>query len=219
MNIKSIITTLAIVTATSTAAIAKPVRVDFEAQATVSYGTPTAPVVRDHRYDGPVVREHRYDYNRYNDGRYNDHRPMIITRPWRRPEPQPQLVISQPQVNLVGNWSKYIGPIGTVSPRSGFSILSQPTRIETIRVGFDLSASGAIGAVKFQAAQGTTSIKTLGIVYGNGEQEFINVNQTIDMRNPMTFSIDLKGRSRTVTLINVYGTSSAGSAFQLLAAS
>src|SRR5688572_3180176 len=106
MNIKSIITTLAIITASSTAALAKPIRVDFDAQATWTYGTPSGPVVRDHRNDAPVVRDHRND-NRFDRPVVRDHRndkarKPVFARPWfphpyRPAYKSPELVISQPQ--------------------------------------------------------------------------------------------------------------------------
>src|SRR4051812_40106557 len=102
MNLTSIITTLAVLTATSTAALAKPVRFDVQAQASWTTGyQPAGPTVRDHRNNAPapVVRDYRT--------------PDYRTPVYNRPRTEPQLFISLPQVDQRQNLSTYVGTLGT----------------------------------------------------------------------------------------------------------
>jgi len=228
MNIKSlIITASTLLAVSSSAALADSITVRAQGSLQVGGRVTSGPIVRDHRNDGPIVRDHRHTRPVYtpapvyadgrndwrgrdSDDRYNTIRP--------RPQPQPELLIVAPRVDLRGNLSVYEGWYGSTMSRPGYQVITQPTRIETIREGFNLGNSGLINSIQLQAVRGTTDVSLIGVMYANGEKGFITVNQTLSRSNPV-ITIDLPGNARGITLINVYGTSSTGSAYQMAASS
>jgi hypothetical protein len=112
MNIKTLITSFAIVAATSTVALADRVA-SFNASASWSY-SPTA-FVRDHRIvaSGPVYSARH---------------------------PDCRLVINN--TRIYPQYSEYIGALGTMGRGYGMVALSEPTRIDNGREDFNVRRGG-----------------------------------------------------------------------------
>lgn len=228
MNIKSIVTTLSVLSATSTAALADA-SFSVHAQGSVVIGTDNndGPVVRDHRYQQPapapvvVVKPARPHIRNDQDRIWvNGDAGIGFRKPYPRPVPQPELQIIMPRIDTRPNTnvSYYEGSYFQTAQRPGWVALTQATRIETIRENFNLANSGLIDQLRLDSVRGSTSISMLRIVFADGTSQEITVNKTIDASTP-SITMDLKGRARQVSYINVYGKSSSGAAFVMLGSS
>jgi hypothetical protein len=201
MNLKSIILGLALVTATSTAALADhntaPVAsasASIKIGGSVTWGTDAKPVViRDHRY--PEYRDTSSNWNR---------RPRYE---------QPRIEISAPRVNAYG--STYMG--GMQSARWGSSgKTSLPTRIENEREDFLFTGNTQrFSTLTLQAVAGSTSVAQVTIQFADHSTQVVRLDRALDSRNPVA-TIDLTGyRGRALSRVMVYGKSGYGAAYQL----
>ncbi|MCX5745371.1 MAG: hypothetical protein NT062_23075 [Proteobacteria bacterium] len=225
MNIKSLIATFSILSAaTSTAALADA-SFSVHAHGHVTIGTSiptyvtTGPTVRDHRSvkrEPMVVRYHDDQYDRddrdESEARPARPRPLppIPTRP-----PAPELTISRPRIDTAAQFSFYTGAIGEVGNARGFVAITEATRIDSGREHFDVSGAGLVNTLKIQLVAGTTELTNINVMFANGTSQMFAVNQTLDARNP-TITLELAGSARQLAWINVNGTSTARSAYQIL---
>jgi hypothetical protein len=230
MNIKSLITTFSILASTSTAALADT-SFSVHAHGSVTVGN-VGPTIRDHRTQPApvVVRDHRYN----NDDdrtiwsstlklpRWTHTRPThpqpVITYP-TYPRPEPQLVVSNPIFNSQSRFDIYGGWVGSTMNRPGFVPVTQATRINNGREHFEMQNAGYVDAIKIQAVRGSTNITVIGVGMSDGTIQQFQVNQMIDMRHPMTLTLDLRGGPTQIAWINVNGSSAPDGAFQILASS
>ena len=207
MNIKSLITTFAIV-ASSTAASARPV-VDFNASASVSVGS--APCHEPEPAPAPVVRDHRYDGNGY-------------VSYWRARRPMPEPMVTNSKVLLKDGFAlktDYVGPMGSVEGRRGWGLvaLTQPTRIEksqTNREDF-LVGGQLIHTIQLRGVTGSTMITRVSIEFMD-EQNAQAYNPNVAIGANGTINIEIRNPQRRIKRIFVYGTSSPNGTFQILAA-
>lgn len=201
MKIKSLVATFALVAATSSVALAKPV-VSVQANASWSVGSPVT-VVRDHR-------------TLDDDCDHSNSAPVTAAH-WgfQRPVYEQPLLLSN--TTVYAHSSLYTGPIGTMSQWSrGLIALSQPTRIDNGREDFVIR-QGGFDMLQLRGTLGSTYISKVTIDFGDGiGAQVINVNRTLGAGQ--AFSLDIQGRNRTVKRILVYGSSSHRSAYQLFAA-
>jgi hypothetical protein len=213
MNIKALITTL--VLGSSSVAMAKPA---FSAEASVSLGYSTAPVVRDHRaraVDDDCATP-----------------PPVYTRPviYQPPIREPFFNITNTTVGRRS--STYIGSLGTVSnvrfnhevtwnrPQSWIN-LTEATRIDSNRELFNLRGEhGLINKLQLKSLGGSSQIKQVAIEMWNAqgrlETQVVRFDTQLDRRNP-SLTIDLDGSFRKVQRIIVYGATSHGGAYEILA--
>jgi hypothetical protein len=132
----------------------------------------------------------------------------VRTGTWYRPAPRPILVD-----NVDG--ARYVGPLGTVGYSNAMIAMSAPTRIENKREDF-IVKQGGFDTIQLRGTHGATHITRVTVDFGDGiPAQIINVNRTLAAGQ--SFTLDVKGRNRTVNRIFVYGTSGRGSAYQLFA--
>lgn len=207
MNLKSLFVSFALVAATSTAALAKPATVTFEAEASFSLGGSVRAndgdrvVIRDHRDTRPVVRDHRSSW----------FRPRI-------PAPEPRSIYTSNTRIIRSNgyvWSEYTGQVyGTNGGRGGFTAVTEATRIGQTKQDFWMKGMQA-KTIQIRPVAGSTMVTQVAIEFGPGSKtQVVQVNR--DLRNG-AITIDLEGHTRSVSRIAVYGSSGAGSAYQILA--
>lgn len=198
MNLKPIILGLALVTATSSVALA-----DHDTAPTAS-ASASIKVGGSWSWgsDQPVVRDHR-DYRVYRQ-----------TPNWHRPRyEEPRIAISAPRVNAYG--STYMG--GMQSARWGSSAkTSLPTRIENEREDFLFTGNTQrFSALTLQAVAGSTSVAQVTIQFADHSTQVVRLDRALDARNPVV-TIDLTGyRARALSRVMVYGKSGYGAAYQL----
>ena len=85
---------------------------------------------------------------------------------------------------------------------------------EIIRVG---AQAGRFDQLKLETISGKTQIKLVQINFANGGSQLVQLNTTLD-RNNTVATISLKGESRAISGIVVYGSSNARGAYSILAA-
>ena len=203
MNIKSLITSFAVVAATSTAALAAPTYT-FGASASVSVGSPAPVVVRDHR----IVDDGCEDPALVTPVTY---RQPQLDATWYRPAPQPIFIRN---TQLFPHSSQYIGPVGTMGRSNLMIALSQPTRIDNGREDF-LIRQGGFDTVMLRGNLGSTFVQKVTIEFMDDSAQVINVNRALGASQSIT--LDVRGQNRQVKRIFVYGTSGSRSAYQLFA--
>lgn len=199
MNIKALITTLAIL-GSSSAAMARPVTFSASAEASWSYGyhdrDRSRPVViRDHRYRGPAPV------------RYEE--PMMFPNNNR----------------LTQDASVYEGPLATRShffttyyghDRYRWMSITAPTRIELGRQYVtELPDLGPLSVVRLQNVAGTTNVHKVLIRYKNGQEQLVYLNQRLSRWNP-SIDIHLEGHGAVHGFV-LYGSTGHGSAYRILA--
>ena len=204
MNIKSILASLALVTATSTVAMAdvRDHRTEYQPQPEV--------IVRDHRTETvvkpvvkPVVIQQpvvHYQY-RIND-RFRDH-------DWNRYEPaQPKLFISNPTINSYGG--NYVGSLAW----SNGQFISQPTRIDNHREDFAIGGTSRFNTVELVGAAGSSNVTQVTVEFADHSAQYIKLGQTL--RAGQTITLDLQGHNRMIQRVFVYGSTNSGAAYQLI---
>jgi hypothetical protein len=158
------------------------------------------------------------------------HRPVVIHPIVREPiatvTPIYQGTVYRPvsyaQPTIVDNCNTesnaYVGPIGGLpdSYSNGYEALTSPTAMyggeETIALGAQV---GPIDNLVLQANAGTTRIDTVEIQFVDGTTQDLQIGTAINASNPQ-ITLDL-GHSEVASL-TVFGSSGAGSTYQLLAA-
>ena len=217
MNLKALITTL-VLAGTSTAALAQPV-VSFRGKASFQIGTRPAsvrPSVRDHRtaVRPPVAQPPRAQP------------PVLYTQPvfgaqahevydYDRHEPfEPSY--TQP-INLIvgGDGSSYSGAIFSVLDRPGWTPITEGTRIEKGREFINLGNAGPIRSLILQQMAGSTQISHVSIEFTDHTVRVVDLDATLTTRTGQR-EIPLGGRVGVHRIV-VYGASSTGSAYRLLA--
>ena len=217
LNIKSLITALAIAGGSSSAALADS-NVTFRADAHWSYGTPAPVVVRDHR--APVAVDD--DCNES---------PVVATR-WTgygyRPVYQQEPAIWNPNNTVlrdrfgVAKVTQYSGPLMSLEGRRayGFVALTQPTRIEhtqSNREDFLLMGNyGFIRTLQLRGLRGSTVVSKVTIEFMNDQAQVMNINQTLGAGS--SININVQGAGRRIKRIFVYGQSGPAAMYQILAA-
>jgi hypothetical protein len=205
MNIKALITTLAII-GSSSAAMARPVTITAKAEASWSFGTRTPIVVRDHRE--PV-------------------RAPVYQAPVRYEEPREPMMFPSNNA-LADDASVYRGgyPIAT-NKRMGYRdsyqwghsswvAITAPTRIDRGRQFIpDLPELGYFSTVRLQNVTGTTNVDDVLIRFKDGTEQVVHVNQKLNHWNS-TIDIRLDG-ARKIQGFVINGSSAYGSAYQVLA--
>jgi len=188
MNIKALITML--VLGSSSAAMAAPaVSVNASVEASWSTGYRTGPVIRDHRYREPV--------------------PVTRTTPYRRPAPGWEQPVSNIKLNT--DSSEYTGPIYTRQPSYGWAALTDPTRIEMKRQ--IVRVNGQFSAFMLQNVSGSSHIDLVKIMFRDGHQETVNINQDLTgWRSQTTFAVN----RAPIDYIVVYGTTNGNSTYRVL---
>jgi hypothetical protein len=218
MNIQSLITTFAIVSASSVAS-AKPV-VSFDASATASwnYGPsaqPQAPViVRDHRElddDDDYVTTRTPGVDARIDGHFDGRFDGRFNHRWGRPYQPAPMIITNARANPRYG-SEYIGALSATS----FGLITEPTRIVNEREDFILMGRGALNTVQLRSVAGQSFINKVTIEFMDESAQVVPVNATLD-RNNGAITIDVRGRNRAIKRIFVYGQTANNSAYQLVA--
>ncbi len=213
MNIKTLITTFALL-GSSSIAMARPAAFSASASASWSFNTgrhTSAPVIRDHR--GPDRQVDGYHgYESYDSTGCNE--PMMF-----------------PNNNaLTSDASIYKGPLpaarsseGYGRDEYGFSMprtwlaLTAATRIDHGRQFItDIPDLGAFTTVRLQNVAGMTSIGAVLVRFANGEEQTVQVNQDLSRNNPVV-EIRLKGGARILHGFVINGSSAYGSAYQVFA--
>lgn len=205
MNIKALITTLAII-GSSSVAMARPATFSASAEASWSWRTGSrAPiVVRDHR----VHREPVRNYDDYVDVR------------------EERMVFPNNNV-LTEDASVYKGPFpaahqqiddgygyGYYRPR--WITVTAPTRIDRGRQFIsDIPDFGRVTRIRLQHNAGTTAIDKVLVRFADGGEQVINISANLDRWNS-ALDFRLAG-ARTIAALVVYGSSSRGAGYQVLA--
>jgi hypothetical protein len=220
MNIQSLITTFAIVSASSVAS-AKPV-VSFDASATASwnYGPSAQPqppvIVRDHRElddDDDYVTTRTPGVDARIDGRFDGR----FDNRWRhRHEPAPIFINNTKYV--AWNAADYVGPLGFIDGRRsyGLTALTAPTKVEYKREDFYIMGKGRFDTLQLRNTVGSTFVKQVTIEFMDDSAQVVPLNATLDRYNS-AITIDVKGRNRPIKRIFVYGQTANNSAYQIFA--
>jgi hypothetical protein len=95
---------------------------------------------------------------------------------------------------------------------TSLSTVSRIQNKQTISVG----GLKAFSKLKLEAAQGSTFVDKLVIVFGNGAKQTVNLDKNLAMRGAPLF-IDLDGANRRITKVVVYGKSGRRAAINLSA--
>jgi len=206
MNIASLITTFAIVSA-STVASAKPA-FSFEARATASWNHNSAAQPRR-----PMVRDHR----EIDDDDCGTTQASSPGTPWRSSyEPAPMLSINNVKY-VAWNAADYVGPLGTIGgQRHRLSALTEPTKVEHMREDFYIMGNGRFDTLQLRNTVGSTVVKQVTIEFMDESAQVVPLNTTLDRRNS-TITIDVKGHNRAIKRIFVYGQTARNSAYQIFA--
>lgn len=224
MNIKSILASVALLTTTTTAAMAD-VRVtgSVSGQVTVRGQVGSGVTVRDHRdHDDrdDDVRDHRLTMPppvSVTLPKARDHRiaerdwDRVAVREWNheseRPA-EPKLVISNPRINQTN--SDYVG---TLSATAG-ALFTQPTRIANQSEEFWIGApQGRFNTVELDNITGTTAVTKILVGFADGSYQSIFPKTQVVGRSTLAF--DLAGQNRAVARVIVYGSTSSNGAYQL----
>lgn len=200
MNIKALITTLAII-GSSSAAMARPFTFEASAEASWTYGynNDRRPVViRDHRYHEPMPAPVRYE--------------------------EPRMF---PNNNTITeDASVYKGPVPATrgyhhrSYRSQYesqwAAITVPTRIDRGRQFVtDLPDLGRFSVVRLQNVAGWSNIETVLIRFKDGSEQVVKINSRLNSWND---AIDIRlDRRAQIHGFVVYGSTGHGSAYQILA--
>lgn len=205
MNIKALITTLAII-GSSSVAMARPT-FTAKAEASWSFGTRTPVVVRDHRDREPV-------------------RAPVYQAPVRYEEQEPMMFPSNNA--LTDDASVYRGGYPTATNKrthyrdsyqwgyQSWVSITAPTRIDRGRQFIpDLPELGSFSTVRLQNITGTTKIDAVLIRFKDGTEQVVHVNQKLGRWNT-TIDIRLDG-ARKIQGFVINGSSAYGSAYQVLA--
>ncbi len=176
MNIKMLITTLAIL-GSSSVAMARPITYSASAEASWSWGT--RPVIRDHRVPAPIVRPapvrtsfdqrnwNTYDSNRYDD-RYEDSRIRYY---------EPRALVLEDGVQFEDHEYRKDIVMGATTER--------------------------FNTLRFDASGGNTFLMKVVIEFADGGAvQQIDLNRTL--RGNQSMSIDLSGSNRQMHRILIY---------------
>ena len=195
MSLKTLITSIALLAGTSTAALAAPT---FTVQASADFRTGGSVDIRDHRTnDWSVIRDHRHH-----------EQPGTIMQPG-------PLTDDCANIKIGSDDSVYTGQIGAMTP-SGWLALTQPTRIERGREFIDLPTNiGRLRTLQLVGNYGNTYVSQVVIEYRNGRTQVVKPNVSLDGRSrSLTISLD----NRAVNRVIVYGSSSFGARYSVFAA-
>lgn len=209
MNIKALITTFALI-GSSSAAMARPATFTVNAEAAWSFGTRTSTndrvIIRDHRPGRvmPAPVQH-YPVQQPVYGDVRDERMMY------------------PSNNvLTEDASVYKGPLPTA--RYGYNqyrsstwiTVTAPTRIDRGRQFIsDLPDFGLVSRVRLVSNAGQTSIEKVLVRFADGGEQVVTLNRSLN-RWYQTIDFQLNGARKVASFV-VYGSSSNGAAYQILA--
>ena len=100
-------------------------------------------------------------------------------------------------------------------PRNTWMPLTSTERLDRGGEVFDLSTRERFAQLRLQNQTGRTFVRTIEIVYGNGERRCVEVNRVLNGNHDMV-NIDLD-QSRRIDRVVVDGRSGRGGSFQLYA--
>jgi len=122
----------------------------------------------------------------------------------------------RPLNRIVGtNGSSYSGAIFSVLDRSGWTPITEGTRIEKGREFINLGNAGPIRSLILQQMAGSTQISHVSIEFTDHTVRVVDLATTLTTRKGQV-ELPLGGRVGIHRIV-VYGTSSTGSAYRLLA--
>jgi hypothetical protein len=211
LNLKSLITTLAIVGATGSVASAKP-SVSFNASASWSYGTPAQPVVRDHRTvvadddcvtPAPIAPVYQ---------------PVVYRQGARLWRPRPEPVLTIDNVKHTGATAEdYIGSIASINGRYGLTALTEPTKVDNSREDFYIMGQ-RLKTLQLRNTVGSTFVKQVTIEFMDDSAQVVQLNRTLSQTSG-AITINVKNQDhRQIKRIFVYGQTAYNSAYQIFAA-
>jgi hypothetical protein len=204
MNIKALITTFALIGSASVA-MARPATFTVNAEASWSFGTRTS------SNDRVVIRDHR--------GRVNQPAPQPIYDDVRD-----ERVMFPSNNVLTEDASVYKGPLPAARtgyyghsyrPTSWITVTA-PTRIDRGRQFIsDLPDFGTVSRVRLVSNAGQTSIEKVLVRFADGGEQVVTLNRSLN-RWYQTLDFQLNGARKVASFV-VYGSSSNGAAYQILA--
>lgn len=101
--------------------------------------------------------------------------------------------------------------------RTTWLALTQAQRLERGRDVFDFGYSGErFAQLRLQNQTGRTVVRTIEIVFANGERQLVHVNQILEGNHAMV-NIDIDGNTRRIARIIVDGRSGRAASYQLYA--
>lgn len=197
MSLKSLLTTVALIAGTSSAALANPI-VQLNGSATVSYGSQIQPGVVRPVYNGATTVP---VYN----GAYKA--PVVNGEPCETPAQTGVILPAKLPV---------IRPMPAVSAPT---LLASESRIfkgtETFWVG---AQKGRFQTLKLETTGFKSYVSTVKINFADGHSQMVTLNEYINSRNPCV-TIDLAGRApRAIQSIVFTGANARQSTLKLIAA-
>jgi hypothetical protein len=174
-------------------------------------GNASVTVVRDHTgYQLPVA----------DDCNTHQRAPVIV-----KPVSWPGYYANPNNTRIGADSSTYIGAINTLPGpvfirgrgwirAASFADLTEATRIDSGREFFNLKGM-QLQKLQLQGLGGSTAIRQVAVEFTDGSTQKVRYDRAISRGGTLT--IDLDGSVRNVKRVIVYGDSSRGSAFKLLA--
>ena len=210
MNIKALITTFAII-GSSSVAMARPATFTADAQVSWTFGntSPRPVVIRDHRSQ-PVQQPVRYEQPvRY----YDDFRNERLMFPSNNVLTEDASVYKGPFP--VANNRAHLKYNYYTSQQPQWISITAPTRIDRGRQFIsDIPDFGAVSRMRLLGNAGQTSIEKVLVRFADGGEQVVTINRNLRINQSIDFQLN---GARKVAALVVYGASSNGAAYQVLA--